>query len=111
VLLFGFDDRRATRWRLAREGRSRSAPTARQCLPGEAVNQRAVFLAGDVEGALEACRRLRLADQTWRTPAVLCLRQPTRERVLRALAQGASHVLRIPADESALLRVLEDSRV
>jgi hypothetical protein len=35
---------------------------------------------------------------------------PTRERVIDALHDGASGVLRLPADDATLLRVLREAR-
>jgi CheY-like chemotaxis protein len=114
VLLFGFDDttRDALSSPLAKAGFEVHAEPLAQCQPSDAIGAAcAVLVAGDGEGALEACRRLRLGNQTWRAVLLVCLREPTRERVLEALAHGASHVLRIPAEDAALLRVLEDARV
>jgi CheY-like chemotaxis protein len=114
ALLCGLDDatRDALSSLLAKAGFEVRAEPIEQCQPSEAVGAaRAVFVSGDGEGALELCRRLRLGNQSWRTPLLLCLREPTRERVLEALAHGASHVIRIPAEPAALLRVLEESRV
>ncbi len=69
----------------------------------------AVFLSGDDPAALAACRELRLGNATWRKPAIVCMKEPTRSRVLEALRDGASGVLRLPADDMAVLRLLKES--
>jgi CheY-like chemotaxis protein len=69
-----------------------------------------VLLAGEAAAVSAACRQLRVDNATWRKPAVVCMAEPTRERVLDALHDGASGVLRLPADDSTLLRVLREAR-
>jgi len=70
----------------------------------------AVFTSGEREGTLELCRKLRMSDVTWELPVVVCFKTPTRERVVRALECGASYVLGVPADDTTLLRVLNQVR-
>ncbi len=70
----------------------------------------AVFLPGDAALALAACRQLRLANDTWRTPTIVCMKEPTKQRVIDAVAHGANHVLRIPADALTVLRVMKLAR-
>ena len=62
-------------------------------------------LIGEASG-LEVCRRLRVSNETWQVPTVLCLKEPTRASVLQALDCGASHVLLVPCSEIDLLKVL-----
>ncbi len=78
----------------------------------EASYERAetIFLSGEGDEALELCRRLRLDDKTWRKTTILCMQEPTRSRVVRAIECGASHVLRVPADEKMVLEVLSRPR-
>ena len=66
-------------------------------------------LIGEASG-VELCRRLRVSNETWHVPTVLCLKEPTRESVLQALDCGASHVLLVPCSEIDLLRVLRAVR-
>lgn len=73
-------------------------------------NARAIVLSGDATDSLERCRRLRLSNDTWRTPAIVSFRDPSKKLVIRALEHGASHVLRVPSSETELLRVLNLSR-
>jgi CheY-like chemotaxis protein len=68
---------------------------------------RAVLISDSLDGAHDLLRRLRLADATWTLPSLLCASEPTRESVLQALAEGASHVLRLPIDPAELERVLD----
>ena len=70
----------------------------------------AVFMSGDRDGTLDLCRRLRMSDVTWELPVVVCFKTPTRDVVLRALECGASQVLGVPADDTTLLRVLNQVR-
>ncbi len=65
-----------------------------------------VFMTADDEAGFERCRELRMANDTWQLPAVLCMKEPTRETVIKAVESGASHVLAVPTDEMTLLRVL-----
>ncbi len=59
------------------------------------------------DSGLEFCTRLRMANETWAIPTLLCLPEPTRADVLEALDRGASHVLAVPlADDADLLRVI-----
>ncbi len=56
---------------------------------------------------LEFCSRLRVANETWAIPTLLCLQEPTRAEVLEALDRGASHVLAVPlADDADLLQII-----
>jgi CheY-like chemotaxis protein len=64
----------------------------------------------DEESGLEVCRRFRTANETWQIATVVCVKEPSRERVLEALDWGASHVLRVPCEEIDLLRVLQCAR-
>ncbi len=65
-----------------------------------------LILSDDGDDVIELCRLLRLADATWQSNMILCMSEPTRNRVVRAIESGASHVLRVPADEKTLLAVL-----
>lgn len=65
-----------------------------------------ILLSGDREGSLEILRRLRKSNSTWQIPSILCLKQPTREGVIRAMECGATHVLKVPPSEIDLLRIL-----
>jgi hypothetical protein len=65
-----------------------------------------IILAGDGDDAFERCRLLRLGNTTWTSTLILCMTEPTRSRVVRAIQCGASHVLRVPTDETTLLSVL-----
>lgn len=67
-----------------------------------------LWAAAEGHGAL--CRGIRRSNKTWRTATILCMENPTRGQVVRAIESGASHVLRIPADETTLLRVLALAR-
>jgi chemotaxis protein CheY-P-specific phosphatase CheC len=58
----------------------------------------AIFLA-EAEGSIEYCRNLRLSNDTWTVPLVLCSPEPTRELVVAAFENGVNHVLCLPADE------------
>jgi CheY-like chemotaxis protein len=62
------------------------------------------------ESGLELCRRFRTSNKTWQVPTVVCVKEPSRERVLEALDCGASHVLRVPCEGIDLLRVLQCAR-
>jgi hypothetical protein len=75
-----------------------------------AARASAIMMAGEAEEALALSLRLRRANRTWSTPIILCLREPTRDAVIRALESGASHVLCVPADDTTLLRVLQAAR-
>jgi len=66
----------------------------------------AIFIAGDDEAGLQLARQLRLAHDSWQIPTILCLSTPTKSRVLRALDEGATYVMAVPADEISVLRVL-----
>ena len=71
----------------------------------------AMVIVGE-ESGLDVCRRIRIANETWSLPTIVCLSEPTRERVLEALDQGASHVLRVPFDEGLeLVKVITSLRV
>ena len=65
-----------------------------------------LFLSDEGDDALELCRLLRLADATWQSKMILCMSEPTRSRIVRAIESGASHVLRVPADEKTVLALL-----
>ena len=65
-----------------------------------------LILSDDGDDVIELCRLLRLADATWQSNMILCMSEPTRNRVVRAIESGASHVLRVPAEEKTLLAVL-----
>ncbi len=65
-----------------------------------------LFLSDEGDDALELCRLLRLADATWKSKMILCMSEPTRSRVVRAIESGASHVLRVPADKKTVLALL-----
>jgi hypothetical protein len=41
---------------------------------------------------------------------ILCMSEPTRSRIVRAIESGASHVLRVPADEKTVLAVLSGAK-
>ncbi len=69
-----------------------------------------LILSDKGDDAIELCRLLRLADATWQSNMILCMSEPTRSRVLRAIESGASHVLRVPADEKAVLAVLSEAK-
>jgi hypothetical protein len=69
-----------------------------------------VLLGGEPAALLAACRELRLSNETWRTPAIVCLEGPTRQLVLDALHHGASDVLGLPAGDGALLRAIREAR-
>ncbi len=55
------------------------------------------------KGGLEVCKQLRTANETWSIPTISCLSEPTHESVLAALDHGASHVLRVPFEDSIVL--------
>jgi len=67
----------------------------------------AVMLSGEQDDSFELCRRLRLANETWTVSTVFCMAESTQAQVVRAIESGASHVLRVPTEESTLLRVLD----
>ncbi len=69
-----------------------------------------IFLSDDGDDVLELCRLLRLADATWQSILILCMAEPTRSRVVRAIECGTSHVLRVPTDEKTLLEVLSRAK-
>ncbi len=69
-----------------------------------------IVLSDDRDDALALLSSLRKADSTWRTPLILCMSEPTRERVIRFMESGASHVLKLPISKAELLRVLETVR-
>ena len=69
-----------------------------------------LFLSDEGDDALELCRLLRLADATWQSKTILCMSDPTHIRVVRAIESGASHVLRVPADEKTILAVLSGAK-
>ena len=69
-----------------------------------------LFLSDEGDDALELCRLLRLADATWQSKMILCMSEPTRSRIVRAIESGASHVLRVPADEKTVLAVLSGAK-
>jgi hypothetical protein len=63
------------------------------------------------EPGFDVCRRVRLANETWSIPTILCLTEPTRQNVLDALDQGASHVLSVPFGQAVeLLKVISAVR-
>jgi len=70
----------------------------------------AIFLSGDQSGGFELVRNLRLAHDTWQIPSIICLAEPTKSSVMRALHHGATYVMAVPADEISLLRVLRAAR-
>ncbi len=65
-----------------------------------------IILLGDQSDDFELCRRLRLENATWAVSTILCMAEATQSRVVRAVECGASHVLRVPAEETTVLRVL-----
>ena len=69
-----------------------------------------IVLSDDRADALALLSSLRTADATWRTPVILCMSEATRERVIRAMECGASHVLKLPTSKAELQRVLETVR-
>ncbi len=69
-----------------------------------------LFLSDEGDDALELCRLLRLADATWQSKMILCMSEPTRSRIVRAIESGASHILRVPADEKTVLAVLSEAK-
>ncbi len=69
-----------------------------------------LFLSDEGDDALELCRLLRLADATWQCKMILCMSEPTRSRVVRAIESGASHVLHVPADEKTVLALLSGAK-
>jgi hypothetical protein len=73
----------------------------------ELAAARAILIGEQLEAPLQLVRRLRLADTTWTVPSVLCCANPSRSLVLDAIADGASHVLRVPCEPADLLRTLE----
>jgi hypothetical protein len=78
-----------------------SDPTfANECVPGSSV------IFGEKAG-LDFCRSFRSAAETWRIPAVLCMQKPTRDQVIEALDNGASHVLLVPCTGVDLLKILK----
>ncbi|MFQ5700177.1 MAG: hypothetical protein ACE5IL_18085 [Myxococcota bacterium] len=77
--------------------------------PSEGAEIQLVLFAANERG-LEACRTLRLAGRTWTLPMIACCEEPTRERVIALMRNGASHVLGMPADETILLRVVDEAR-
>lgn len=77
--------------------------------PSEGKEIELVFL-GTTEAALRSCRELRLGDLTWTLPLIACCEEPTQERVVALMHDGASHVLAMPTEELTLLRILEDAR-
>ncbi len=69
-----------------------------------------VVLSDERDDALRLICSLRKADSTWRTPSILCMSEPTRDSVIRAIEYGARHVLKLPTSKADLLRVLETVR-
>lgn len=69
-----------------------------------------VLLGGEAAAVFDACRQLRLANATWRKPAIVCMNGPTRKSVLDALDSGASNVLALPASDTTVLRVMKQAR-
>lgn len=68
-----------------------------------------VLLGGESRAVLAVCRQLRLSNSTWRKPAIVCMGEPTRQAVLDALHDGASHVLALPAGDGAVLRAIREA--
>ncbi|MFQ5699662.1 MAG: hypothetical protein ACE5IL_15460 [Myxococcota bacterium] len=69
-----------------------------------------ILLPGDTDEDLGRVRTIRTSNDHWTSRCIVCMKEPTRERVLRALEDGATHVLRVPAMEIDLLRVLQSAR-
>ena len=69
-----------------------------------------IVLSDARDDALALLTSLRKADSTWRTPLILCMSEPTRERVIRTMESGASHVVKLPTGKAELLRALETVR-
>jgi len=70
----------------------------------------AIFVSGDGDEGLGLVRELRLQNHSWQIPSILCFAEPTKSAVIDALDAGASHVMAVPADEIAVLRVLRAAR-
>jgi chemotaxis protein CheY-P-specific phosphatase CheC len=73
---------------------------------GEASQTVDIILMAEGDEVLDLCRQMRLANHSWTLPTVLCMREPTKDRVVDAIEAGASYVLGVPAEETTVLRVL-----
>ncbi len=69
-----------------------------------------IILSGEDETAFQLCRRLRLDNDSWHIPSIVCMKEPTREKVLAAVQAGASSVLRVPTEPTTLLDVMNAAR-
>lgn len=69
-----------------------------------------ILIGGSDEESLALVRELRLHNETWSVPTILCAAEPTRETVIRALTLGAYHVYRLGGDDMTLLRTLNAAR-
>ena len=69
-----------------------------------------LLLSDDRDDALALLGSLRKADSTWRKPSILCMREPTRDSVVRAMETGASYVLKLPTSTAELQRALATLR-
>jgi hypothetical protein len=76
----------------------------RRAARGAAGSPHAPVVASTTGAAL--CRGLRLANDTWSVPTILCMAEPCREAVVRAVECGASHVLAVPADAETFVRLV-----
>jgi CheY-like chemotaxis protein len=64
-----------------------------------------ILLSGD--DGFDMCRQLSLSNHAWSKPTILCMREPTKPKVVEAIEAGAAHVLLVPPEETTLLRVLK----
>ena len=69
-----------------------------------------LLLSDDRDDALALLGSLRKADSTWRKPSILCMREPTRDSVVRAMENGASYVLKLPTSTAELQSALATLR-
>jgi len=91
--------------RLTVESHETGAPELEDLVP----KADAILLAHG-EGAIEYCRSLRMGNDTWTIPLILCSPEPTRELVISAIENGVNHVLCLPAEEMQVLKVLSMAR-
>lgn len=70
----------------------------------------AIVVAGEADSVFPLCRELRLSNETWRTPVLVCTPEARRSFVTGAIQSGASHVLIVPTSDTEVLRVLSLAR-
>ena len=69
-----------------------------------------IILSGEDETAFQLCRQLRLDNDNWHIPSIVCMKEPTREKVMAAVQAGASSVLLVPTEPTTFLRVMKAAR-